>query len=517
MTTPPPVPANLSGILSRMEKTNILVVGDLMLDKFVQGDVHRISPESPVPVLSVTRETVMPGGAGNVLTNLRGLNVSTNMIAVIGDDESGRILSGLVSALDIDPSTLMVRDGLPTTLKTRFLSGHQQMLRVDHETTIKLSSDIEEKIIAAVDKLVPLQQAVILSDYGKGVLTPAILRHTIDLAIAHKIPVLVDPKGHDYSKYSGATVVTPNRKELAEATGRSDIKEDEDIIAAATSLIKDCDIQSVVATRSQDGMSIVQATLPPVHLRTHAREVFDVSGAGDTVIATIAAGLAAGANLVEAAALANIAGGIVVGKVGTAPIRSKELAEALHNPDAVLGITPAGDRASIDRSRMAHIADWNEALEQVERWRSRGLIVGFTNGCFDILHAGHINYLNNARNHCDRLILGLNTDQSIRLLKGPTRPVNDAASRATVIGALGAVDMVVFFGATTEEEDNTAGDLIRHLRPDIYFKGDDYKLDQLPEAKIMASFGGKVELIKLTEGLSTTRTIEKIGQKGEAA
>jgi D-beta-D-heptose 7-phosphate kinase/D-beta-D-heptose 1-phosphate adenosyltransferase len=488
-----------------------------MLDKFVQGDVHRISPESPVPVLSVTRETTMPGGAGNVISNLRGLNIKTDVIAVIGDDYNGQILSGLVDALGIDPSHLIARDDAPTTLKTRFLSGHQQMLRVDHEVTSKLTTDAEDKIIAAIEKLVPSQNALILSDYGKGVLTDKILRHAITLANKQGIPVLIDPKGNNYAKYSGATVITPNRKELSEATGNSAVKEDEDIITAATSLIQSCAIKSVVATRSQDGMSIIQTGVAPVHLRTHAREVFDVSGAGDTVISTIAAGLAAGATLVEAASLANIAGGIVVGKVGTTPIRAKELVEALNDPDAVLGITPAGDRAAIDRSRRAQITDWDEALEQVERWRARGLKVGFTNGCFDILHAGHVNYLNEARNRCDRLVLGLNNDRSIRLLKGPTRPVNDELSRATVIGALGAIDMVVFFGAENEGDDNTAGNLIRHLKPDLYFKGNDYTIDQLPEAKIMASFGGKIELIPLTEGLSTTKTIEKMSKKDAAA
>ncbi len=509
--------APLINLIQRMAQTRILVVGDLMLDQFVQGDVHRISPESPVPVLSVTRETSMPGGAGNVLTNLRGLNVTTDVIAVIGDDHHGQILSGLISSLGIDTHTLIVRDNAPTTLKTRFISGHQQMLRVDHETTAKCSADVESKIIAALDKHVPSQNALVLSDYGKGVLTPKILQHAISLANRHNIPVLVDPKGTDYSKYAGATTITPNRKELSEATGGAPLTEDEDIIAAAMSLITDCNIQSVVATRSQDGMSIIQTGISPVHLRTHAREVFDVSGAGDTVISTIAASLAAGATLVEAASLANIAGGIVVGKVGTAPIRANELIDALNDPDAVLGITPAGDRAAIDRSRMAQIANWDEALEQIERWRARGLKVGFTNGCFDILHAGHVNYLNEARNHCDRLILGLNDDQSIRLLKGPTRPVNDELSRATVIGALGAVDMVVFFGAKTAADDNTAGQLIRHLKPDLYFKGNDYTIDQLPEAKIMASFGGKVELIKLTAGLSTTKTIEKMTKTDTAA
>ena len=504
--------SHLIDLISNMEKTRILVVGDLMLDQFVQGDVHRISPESPVPVLSVTRETSMPGGAGNVLSNLRGLNVATDVIAVIGADHNGDILSGLISALGIDANNLVVRGDEPTTLKTRFISGHQQMLRVDHETTAKLSSDIEQKIIAALDTLIPSQNALILSDYGKGVLTDAVLKHAITLANAHNIPVLIDPKGTDYARYAGATTITPNRKELSEATGGKPLSEDEDIITAAMSLINDCGIKSVVATRSQDGMSIIQTGFAPVHLRTHAREVFDVSGAGDTVISTIGAALAAGASLVDAARIANIAGGIVVGKVGTAAIRAKELMDALHDPDAALAITPAGDRAAIDRSRMAQIADWDTALEQIERWRARGLVVGFTNGCFDILHAGHVNYLNEARNHCDRLVLGLNDDQSIRILKGPTRPVNDQISRATVIGALGAIDMVVFFGAKTAGEDNTAGDLIRHLKPDLYFKGNDYTIDQLPEAKIMASFGGKVELIKLTEGLSTTKTIEKINK-----
>ncbi|HOO50437.1 MAG TPA: D-glycero-beta-D-manno-heptose 1-phosphate adenylyltransferase, partial [Alphaproteobacteria bacterium] len=335
--------------------------------------------------------------------------------------------------------------------------------------------------------------------------------------------VLVDPKGADYSKYKGATLVTPNRKELAEATNNAPTETDNEIVIAAESLIRQSGVKAVIATRSQDGMSIIAQKEDgenferPYHLRTHAREVFDVSGAGDTVIATIAASLATGAALLEAASLANIAGGIVVGKVGTAPIRVQELIDALTDAHHELEITPSGDFSALDRARSAPVCTWQEALEEVDRWRARGLKVGFTNGCFDILHAGHVNYMNKARNHCDRLVLGLNTDQSVRLLKGPARPVNTQDARATVLGALGSVDLVVFFGAEKAGDDSTAKKLIQHLKPDIYFKGADYTLDSIPEVPTVLSYGGEVKLIDLTQGLSTTNIIAKINDNPEAA
>jgi len=498
------IATDLSDLVQKLAGTRLLVVGDIMLDRFVAGDVERISPEAPIPVLKAVRHSQMLGGSGNVLSNLRGLGAHTTVLGVVGDDAEGRAVMALCQELGVQADQLQAIAGRKTSLKTRFLSQNQQLLRVDDETAEAVDGAHEQSLIAALRETVPQAQVVILSDYGKGVLTPAVIRAAIDLANARNIPVIVDPKGHDYSRYAGAFAVTPNRKELSEATGGMPTSSDADVVAAAQVLLEKSGIQAVVATRSQDGMTIVQKNAAPVHLRTNVLEVFDVSGAGDTVVAIIGAALAAGAPLVDAAKLGNIGGGIVVAKVGTAPIRSSELLTAISEQDAELNAyTGHGDP-------LADLYDWQKAREQILRWKSRGLKVGFTNGCFDILHAGHVNYLNQARSHCDRLVLGLNHDRSVQILKGPTRPVNDELSRATVIGGLAAIDMVVLFGATQAGADNTPCDLLKVLEPDIFFKGGDYTLDQLPEAKIVKAYGGEVRIMGLTEGLSTTKTIEKI-------
>lgn len=494
---------SLVHIIEKMAGSRILVIGDLMLDRFVYGEVTRISPESPVPVLKVTREDKMPGGAGNVLSNLKGLNARATIISLIGQDHDGQLLTNLTESLG--EFCLVETTDRPTITKTRFLATHQHMLRVDEEQTKPLSAETEARLIAAIEAAMPGQQAVVLSDYNKGVLSAPVIKATIAAAKKAGIPVLVDPKGTDYSIYKGADIVTPNRKELAEATHGMATTSDADIEAASRKLISEAGIAAVIATRSQDGMSVIQPDKTPQHLRAQALEVFDVSGAGDTVIATVAAALAAGANLHDAATLANLAGAVVVAKVGTAPIRSEELLRAV-----------SGEGTKASAAGQAPLCDWDAARDQIRRWQAQGLKVGFTNGCFDILHAGHVHYLNEARGHCDRLVLGLNHDASVRILKGPTRPVNIETDRATVIGGLGAISLVVLFGAEVQGQDNTPCALIDHIRPDLFFKGGDYTVDQLPEAKIVQAYGGEVRLMGLTAGLSTTNTIKKIGE-GKAA
>ncbi len=491
----------LEVLIRAMDGAPVLVAGDIMLDRFVYGVVERISPESPVPVLSVSREESMLGGSGNALANLKGLNARGMILSVTGDDENGRMLRAMIKELGFDDSGLVADKSRPTILKTRYLAGHQQLLRTDHETKTPVSDKIAQELLKKAEAFLKEAKAVIISDYGKGLLRRDFIAALITLAKKAGVPVIVDPKSQDFSLYAGADIITPNRRELADATRGMPTATDKEVVAAADTIISGCNISAIVATRSKDGMSIIQKECDPIHLSgAKDIEVFDVSGAGDTVIATISAALAAGATLQQAAMIANIAGSIVVTKVGTAPIHSKELLEAVQNNEETFAYA----------DKHAPIAEDNEAVEQARRWRAKGLKVGFTNGCFDILHAGHVSYLNAARGQCDRLIVALNRDDSVRLLKGPDRPVHDEQSRAAVLGALACVDMVMLFGAEKKGEDNTAIRLITLLKPDVYFKGGDYTIDQIPEAPAVQAGGGKVSIMPAIDGQSTTSSIKKI-------
>lgn len=485
-------------IVRNMAGKSVLVVGDIMLDRFVYGRVDRISPEGPVPVLSIARENMMLGGAGNTLSNLAHLGCHGKLISVVGDDADGKTVAKLAQDLGVDIEGLVRLSDRPTIVKTRYLVGHQQLLRTDFERICDIAPETQNQLLQHMRGLLNEVGAVIISDYGKGLLVRSFIEELIKLVKSKNIPVLVDPKGRDFSKYSGADVVTPNKKELSEATGGKSLENDEQIVFAGKEILKNCGIGAVVATRSSDGMSVIGAS-EPVHIRSAKDiEVFDVSGAGDTVIATIAAALAAGADLVQAASIANIAGSIVVTKVGTAPIHAQEL------------ITTLEAEAGIEEAHRAAVLDWKRAKEQVSKWKAQGLRVGFTNGCFDILHYGHVTYLNDARKKCDRLIVALNSDSSVRILKGTERPVHDENSRAAVLVALGAVDMVVHFGAEKSGDDNTARALLETLQPDIYFKGGDYTVDQIPEAPTVMRYGGVVDVMPVYEGHSTTNSIKKM-------
>ena len=484
---------DFAAVIQSMKGLTVLVAGDLMLDRFVYGDVDRISPESPVPVLNITHEDEMLGGAGNVLSNLCALGIKPVIFATVGDDAAAARVIDMTKKLGVDVAGLIKDDTRPTTIKQRYLARHQQLLRSDFEKTQAISSSIEQKILAGIQKAMKNAKAVVLSDYGKGLLTQSLIADIIKAATLAGIPVLVDPKGSDYTRYRGADIVTPNRKELGEASGFKNLKADDEVIEAAHKIIQSCGIKCVVATRSEDGMSVIEAAKTPEHLKTQVQEVFDVSGAGDTVIATLAASLATGADIVTAARLSNIAAGIAVSKIGTTPVRA----------DEILALLEEGS------PHVAKIADDQTALEQIRKWRAKGLKVGFTNGCFDILHKGHVTYLAQARKECDRLIVALNHDVSVKILKGPSRPVNDQEARAAVLGALSSVDMVVSFGANKAGEDNTASALIEQLKPDIYFKGGDYKVDDIPEAKTVKAYGGIVSIKDLQSGFSTTSIIEK--------
>lgn len=474
-------------LLAKIPGTRILCVGDVMLDRFVYGRIDRISPEAPIPVLQQTHTTRMLGGVGNVARNLAALGVQVTLCAPVGDDGAAIELTELVAetpAITAQFITDLIR---PTILKTRFVAGQQQMLRLDHEDKSPLDTTTMQALREAVLTALPQQQAIIISDYGKGALPPELLRAVIVAARANTIPVLVDPKGRDYTRYAGASILSPNLRELAEVTGLS-VGSEAEIIHAAQQLRRDCTVTAVLATRSQDGMTLCLAD-GVTHFSAQAREVYDVSGAGDTVIATMAAVLAAGGDYHDAALIANLAGGIVVGKLGTATVALAELDEALLHQSG----TMAEKLSSLPR-----------LLDRIALWRQQGLRVGFTNGCFDLIHPGHVSLLRQARAACDKLIVALNTDASVQRLKGPTRPIQNQQSRATVMSSLDAVDAVVLFDA------DTPLDLIRAIKPDVLVKGADYTVATVVGADIVQEYGGKILLAELIQGQSTTNAVKKI-------
>jgi D-beta-D-heptose 7-phosphate kinase/D-beta-D-heptose 1-phosphate adenosyltransferase len=480
----------LAQALDRLSAARVVVVGDAMLDRFVYGEVERISPEAPIPVLRETRETAMAGGAGNVARNVAALGATVDFVSLIGDDPAGLELRAMLAAESGITPLLEVLAGHLTTVKTRYIAGHQQMLRADRERPFGVPQALQTQIAQGVQGLLGKAGALVLSDYGKGVLAPNGAANLIAAARKAGVPVVVDPKGTDFARYRGASVVTPNRKELQAATGMA-TDSDAAVIAAARKLIADCGIDYVLATRSADGMSLIGAD-EVHHLAAEAREVFDVSGAGDTVVAAVAAGLAAGVSLLDAARLANVAAGIVVGKVGTAVARRAEIADALH----------AGDLLRGERK----LAGLEAALDHVARWRRQGLRVGFTNGCFDLLHPGHVHLLEQARAACDRLVVGLNSDASVKRLKGPERPIQSEAARAVMLGSLASVDLVVLFA------DDTPISLIEALKPEILVKGADYALKDVVGGAFVQSYGGKVVLAELVPGQSTTATISRMAR-----
>ena len=421
-------------------------------------------------------------------------------MGMVADDQAGHKLTTLLNDMSADTEYLTIASDRPSIVKLRFMQGADLLLRTDYETIKPLSDADEKKLIADIPAAMKECGAVILSDYGKGVLTKNVIAALIAQAHLQKIPALVDPKGKDFSIYKGADIITPNAKELHEATNMPTDNE-ADIMAAAHTLRKTTGIETVIAKRSERGMSVISASAP-VHYKATAAQAQGVAGAGDTVIATLAVALACGASIEKAAALANEAAGIIVAKPGTTPIEKAELLAVLSGTD-----TP-------DTSYMSPVCpDAAVAHPQIAAWKAQGFSVGFTNGCFDILHYGHVHYLSQARARCDRLIVGLNADASIARLKGPDRPVHEEFSRAAVLAALGCVDMVVMFGANPQDDDKPVR-LIETLQPDICFKGGDYKIDDLPEAKAVQAYGGRFEIMPVYEGHSTTAAIRKIQKTG---
>ncbi|WP_158743102.1 D-glycero-beta-D-manno-heptose-7-phosphate kinase [Acidisphaera sp. L21] len=469
----------------------VLCVGDLMLDRFKHGRIERISPEAPIPVIHLTRTQEMLGGAGNVAHNIATLGGRALLVGLVGADPLADTMHRL--ATDIPGITpCFVPTALrPTICKTRFVASQQQVVRADEESRLPLQPSEEQDLLAVVAQQLPLSSAVILSDYGKGVLSPAIIELIIDRARAARIPVFVDPKTDDFSRYRGATCITPNTLELA-AASKMPVDSDAAVEAAARHVLANAEAVAILATRSERGMMLVEAGGPTNAVRARPREVFDVSGAGDTVIAAMTLAHASGMSLSQSMHIANAAAGVVVSKLGTATVTVNEVLHELESDSA----------ATSDALLGLHSLAATQAM--VARWKGQGLRVGFTNGCFDILHPGHIALLKAARAECDRLVVGLNTDPSVSRLKGPQRPVNDLNSRAQVMAAIVYVDCVVAFDEPTPFE------LIQTLLPDVLVKGADYTIATTVGADIVQAAGGRVFLATLVPGQSTTATIQRM-------
>ncbi|MDT5029757.1 MAG: D-beta-D-heptose 7-phosphate kinase / D-beta-D-heptose 1-phosphate adenosyltransferase [Micromonosporaceae bacterium] len=477
--------------IEQLGQARVLCVGDVMLDRFVYGSTQRISPEAPVPVVRVTYSQAMPGGAGNVARNVVALGAHCSLLTVTGNDMAGEELKVLFEKLPRLTCTAAIDETRPTTVKTRFVSSGQQVLRVDQEVDSPISADVAQQLVGQATKLLREVDVVILSDYAKGVLTPQVTSAVIAAARALQIPVIVDPKGRDYRKYDGASLLTPNVRELQEFTGVY-ARTDDGLEGATNTLLSLVNIDAVLVTNSERGMSYVRRDCSAVHIPATAHEVFDVSGAGDTVVATVAVAMGIGIDNTRAARLANLAGGIVVGKVGTAAVGQRELLEAMRREERGL--------------LLEKLSEPEDAIALAQRWRDEGHRIGFTNGCFDLIHPGHISLLTQAAGQCDRLIVGLNSDVSVRRLKGSERPIQSELARALVLAALRGVDAVVLFDEDTPEP------LIRKLRPDVLVKGADYAASQVVGAEFVQSYGGTLFLAELAPNQSTTRIVNRFNR-----
>ena len=465
----------------------VLVVGDLMLDRYILGDVDRISPEAPVPVMRHVQRYERPGGAANVAMNLAGLGCQTLLAGFWGNDAEQRELAAFLDAAKVN--TLgVVSIALPTISKTRIVARQQQLLRLDIESRELPDAVDQQRLIEGAEALATKVHAVVLSDYAKGALSNELCERVIRAARKAGVPVLADPKSRDFSKYSGATMVCPNIGELALATGVAAV-EMEALLIAGESLRQEHNLRFLTVTMSEKGIRVLSDE-GSYYSPTRAREVFDVSGAGDTVIATLAAGLAGGLKIATAVELANLAAGIVVGKVGTVPIARHELIAALTPASGI-----AGGEKILDRERL---------VTRVAEWRAAGQSIVFTNGCFDLLHVGHVTLLEDCHRFGSKLVLGLNTDASVSRLKGPNRPIVGERERSRVMAALAAVDAVVLF------DEETPVELIREIMPDVLVKGGDYSVETVVGHEEVIAAGGRVEIVPIVEGFSTTNIVRKL-------
>jgi D-beta-D-heptose 7-phosphate kinase/D-beta-D-heptose 1-phosphate adenosyltransferase len=460
-----------------------------MVDRYVYGEVARISPEAPIPVLLRASEQVMLGGVGNVARNVAGLGGRASLVGVIGNDAAGHETTDLIGQDAGLEGHLVVDPSRPTTVKTRFVAGGQQLLRLDAERAGISSRDIETQIALAIEDAAETAGAILLSDYAKGVVTPSVIEACLRAAKSAGAKLIVDAKARSLVKYGAVDLIKPNALELHVLTGLP-TETDEEVEAALAQVLSDCAAKAILVTRGARGMSLAERGRPVRHIRGVPRRVFDVSGAGDTGLAALGLALAAKADIVEAVEFAVLASGVAVTKIGTAVVTPAELIEAEQTAAA-----PRVDAKIANRQRVA---------DETARWRAQGLRVGFTNGCFDILHRGHVAYLAQARAWCDRLVVGLNSDRSVKALKGEGRPVNDEQSRALVLAGLSSVDLLSVF------DEETPMDLIKAARPDVLIKGADYSVATVVGADFVQSYGGQVRLADLVDGFSTTAAIARM-------
>ncbi|MCB1668073.1 MAG: bifunctional D-glycero-beta-D-manno-heptose-7-phosphate kinase/D-glycero-beta-D-manno-heptose 1-phosphate adenylyltransferase HldE [Pseudomonadales bacterium] len=469
---------------SRFDGAQVLVVGDLMLDRYWHGGTTRISPEAPVPVVNVSQTEDRVGGAGNVALNIAALGAGASVLGVVGCDEAAESLRSRLEAAGIF-CDFQESKSKPTITKLRIISRHQQLLRLDFEESFNPedAAELPEKI----QNQLPGLGAVILSDYAKGTLCEP--QKLIQISRQAGVPVLVDPKGTDFQKYRGATLMTPNLGEFEAVVGPCSTEQE--LVDRGIQLLQDLDMEALLVTRSEHGMTLIRGNMPALHLPARAREVFDVTGAGDTVISVLATALAAGSDLPEAVSMANIAAGIVVGKLGTATVSMPELRRAIQQEQG-------SERGVVNEEQlMVDIADA----------RAHGEKIVFTNGCFDILHAGHVGYLEQARKQGDRLVLAINSDASVKRLKGEGRPINPVERRMAVLAGLEAVDWVVSF------DDDTPERLLELIKPDVLVKGGDYSREQVVGWEIVESYGGEVKALDFLDNCSTTAIVEQIREK----
>jgi D-beta-D-heptose 7-phosphate kinase/D-beta-D-heptose 1-phosphate adenosyltransferase len=479
---------NVESLFAGAGEIRALVVGDLMLDEYLWGRAERISPEAPVQVVDVLREELRLGGAGNVVNNLVVMGCQVAVASVIGNDDNGRTLLDAFAGRGVNVAGIITDPDRRTSRKTRVVASNQQIVRIDRETKDSVSHDAESSLVAFIRDAALTCNVILVSDYLKGVLTPSVLAAIMEVGRTAGIPVVIDPKGTDYGKYRGATILTPNRKEAEAATGIA-INDEQGLGNAAMALLSLGDLAAVLITRSEQGMSLFLSDGESSHIPTVAREVFDVTGAGDTVLAVMGLALAGGYSFAEAARLSNIAAGIVVGKVGTSTVLPEEI------------IAEVG-RGHLDSDTKIKNLDVIARIAADARERRQRIV--FTNGCFDLMHVGHVQYLQKARSFGDLLVLGLNSDASVRRLKGEKRPLINQDERAHLLAALDCIDYVVIF------DEDTPLRLIAAVRPDVLVKGGDYTRDGVVGHEEVESWGGRVELVQFVDGRSTSGIIETI-------